>query len=57
LQQKARFLLGNCYEALGDRARAYAEYREIVRTDRGESGRLVEEARSRMAALEEAGVR
>lgn len=57
LQQKARFLLGNAYEALGDRTRAYAEYREIVRTDRGESGRLVEEARSRMSALEEAGVR
>jgi tetratricopeptide (TPR) repeat protein len=57
LQQKARFLLGSAYEALGDRTRAYAEYREIVRTDRGESGRLVEEARARMAALEEAGVR
>jgi tetratricopeptide (TPR) repeat protein len=57
LQQKARFLLGNAYEALGDRTSAYAEYREIVRTDRGESGRLVEEARARMAALEEAGVR
>jgi tetratricopeptide (TPR) repeat protein len=57
LQQKARFLLGNAYEALGDRTRAYEEYREIVRTDRGESGRLVEDARSRMAALEEAGVR
>lgn len=57
LQQKARFLLGGSYEALGDRTRAYEEYRDIVRTDRGESGRLVEQARVRMAALEEAGVK
>ncbi len=57
LQQKARYLLGESYEATGDVASAYATYREIIRTDRGDSGRIVERARARIEALQEAGLR
>lgn len=56
LQQKARFLLGQAYEAKGDVADAYATYNEIIRSDRGDSGRIVERARSRIEALQEAGL-
>jgi outer membrane protein assembly factor BamD (BamD/ComL family) len=52
LQQKARFLLGETYEAAGDRMAAYREYRELIRADRGDSGRLVEQARARIEALQ-----
>lgn len=57
LQQKARFLLGQAYEAKGDRAAAYEAYREVIRSDRGDSGQVVEKARSRIEALQEAGLR
>jgi tetratricopeptide (TPR) repeat protein len=57
LQQKARFLLGESYEATGDAAGAYGAYNEIIRSDRGDSGRVVERARARIAALQEAGLR
>jgi tetratricopeptide (TPR) repeat protein len=57
LQQKARYLLGESYEASGDTASAYAAYRDIIRSDRGDSGRVVERARARMEALQEAGLR
>lgn len=56
LQQKARFLLGESYEAAGDVAGAYAAYSEIIRSDRGDSGRVVERARARIEALQEAGL-
>ena len=56
LQQKARFLLGESYEAAGDPAAAYAVYSELIRSDRGDSGRVVERARARIEALQEAGL-
>lgn len=56
LQQKARFLLGEAYEASGDAAGAYAAYRDVIRSDRGDSGRMVERARVRIEALQEAGL-
>jgi len=55
LQQRARLLLGEAYEASGDRNAAYEAYQEIVRSDRGDSGRLVEQARARIVALQEGG--
>jgi tetratricopeptide (TPR) repeat protein len=55
LQQKGRFLLGQAYEAKGDRAAAYEAYREVIRNDRGDSGQIVERARARIEALQEAG--
>jgi tetratricopeptide (TPR) repeat protein len=57
LQQKARFLLGQAYEGKGDRAAAYEAYREVIRSDRGDSGQIVERARSRIEALQEAGLK
>jgi tetratricopeptide (TPR) repeat protein len=57
LQQKARFLLGQSYESKGDRAAAYEAYREVIRNDRGDSGQIVERARSRIEVLQEAGLR
>ncbi len=57
LQQKGRFLLGQAYEGKGDRAAAYEAYRELIRNDRGDSGQIVERARSRIEALQEAGLR
>ncbi|HET6349241.1 MAG TPA: tetratricopeptide repeat protein [Candidatus Krumholzibacteria bacterium] len=56
LQQKGRFLLGQAYEAKGDRTAAYNAYRELIRSDRGDSGQIVERARARMVALQEAGL-
>lgn len=57
LQQKARFLLGESREATGDVAGAYAAYNEILRSDRGDPGRVVERARARIEALQEAGLK
>ncbi|MDH4037976.1 MAG: tetratricopeptide repeat protein [Candidatus Krumholzibacteria bacterium] len=57
LQQKARYLLGEACEASGDAAGAYAAYNEIIRSDRGDPGRVVERARARIEALQEAGLR
>jgi len=57
LQQKGRFLLGQAYEAKGDRAAAYNQYRELIRNDRGDSGQVVERARARIEALQEAGLK
>jgi len=56
LQQKARYLLGESFEAMGDAAGAYGAYRDIIRSDRGDSGRVVERARARIEALQEAGL-
>jgi tetratricopeptide (TPR) repeat protein len=57
LQQKGRFLLGQAYEATGDRAAAYEAYREVIRNDRGDSGQIVERASARIEALQEAGLK
>ncbi len=57
LQQKARFLLGESYEATDNIPDAYAVYREIIRGDRGDSGRVIDQARARIEALQEAGLK
>ena len=56
LQQKGRFVLGEAYERMGETGRAYAAYREIIENDRGDSGNVVERARERLEALQEAGL-
>ncbi|NIM20957.1 MAG: tetratricopeptide repeat protein [Candidatus Latescibacteria bacterium] len=56
LIQKGRFLKGEAYEGLGEFKKAYAEYRAIIRQDRGASGRIVERAQEKMAILREAGL-
>lgn len=56
LQQKGRFVLGETYERMGESGRAYATYREIIENDRGDSGNVVERARARIEALQEAGL-
>ena len=57
LQQKGRFVLGEAYERMGESGLAYAAYREIIENDRGDSGNVVERARSRIEALQAAGLR
>lgn len=57
LQQKGRFVLGEAYERMGESGRAYTAYREIIENDRGDSGNMVEKARSRIEALQAAGLR
>jgi tetratricopeptide (TPR) repeat protein len=57
LQQKGRFVLGEAYERMGDPTRAYAAYRAIIENDRGDSGNVVNRARARIEALQEAGLR
>ncbi len=56
MRQKSRFLLGETYERMGEFELAYREYREIIETDRGASGRIVERAKQKIAALREAGL-
>jgi tetratricopeptide (TPR) repeat protein len=56
LSQKSRFLLGESYERLGDMENAYQQYQRIIDTDRGASGRIVDRAKQKIAALREAGL-
>jgi tetratricopeptide (TPR) repeat protein len=56
MSQKSRFLLGESYERLGDMEQAYQQYQKIIETDRGASGRIVERAKQKIAALREAGL-
>ena len=56
LIQKARFLLGEAYERLGDYTKAYGQYRAIIREDRGASGRIVERAKEKIEALRDSGL-
>jgi tetratricopeptide (TPR) repeat protein len=56
LLQKTHFLLGETYEAMGEFKQAHGEYREVISVDRGASGRIVERAREKIAALQEAGL-
>jgi tetratricopeptide (TPR) repeat protein len=56
LIQKSRFLLGETYEALGEFDSAYQQYRDVIRGDRGASGRIVERAREKIQAFKEAGL-
>ena len=55
--QKARFLNGESYERKGEYAAAYEQYQAIIREDPGASGRLVERARAKIKAIEDAGLR
>jgi tetratricopeptide (TPR) repeat protein len=57
LAQQARFLLGECYERMGDFAGAYDQYKAIVEEDLGGSGRIAERARAKMDAFRDAGLR
>lgn len=54
--QRARFLLGEAYERLGDYENAYAQYKEIIDKDRGASGRIVERAREKINAFRDSGL-
>lgn len=56
LSQKSRFLLGESYERMGEYENAYRQYRRIIDTDRGASGRIVDRAKQKIAALREAGL-
>ena len=56
LIQKARFLLGEVYEAMGEYSKAYGQYRAIIREDRGASGRIVERAKGKIEALRDSGL-
>jgi len=56
LLQKSNFLLGETYEAMGDLKAAYAAYKQVIEVDRGASGRIVERAKEKIAALQEAGL-
>jgi TolA-binding protein len=56
MSQKSRFLMGESYERMGDFEQAYRQYKRIIDTDRGASGRIVERARQKIAALREAGL-
>jgi tetratricopeptide (TPR) repeat protein len=56
LQQKTRFLLGETYEAQGEFDLAYMQYKLVIDEDRGASGRIVQRAREKMAAFQEAGL-
>lgn len=55
--QRARLLLGESYERMGDYASAYEQYESVVRADQGASGPFVERARARMRAIRDAGLR
>jgi tetratricopeptide (TPR) repeat protein len=56
LLQKSNFLLGETYEAMGDLPAAYRAYKRVIEVDRGASGSIVERAREKIAALQEAGL-
>lgn len=56
LLQKANYLLGETYEAMEQYGDAYSAYRQVIAVDRGASGRIVELAREKIAALQEAGL-
>jgi tetratricopeptide (TPR) repeat protein len=56
MSQKSRFLLGESYERMGEYENAYRQYQRIIDTDRGASGRIVERAKQKIAALREAGL-
>jgi tetratricopeptide (TPR) repeat protein len=55
--QRARLLLGECYERMGDYASACEQYEAIIRDDQGASGRFVERARAKLKAIRDAGLR
>lgn len=56
-EQKARFLMGESFERMGDYGAAYEQYEAIVGADPGASGRIVQISKARMAAMREAGLR
>ena len=54
--QRARFLLGEAYERMGDYENAYQQYKAIIDKDRGASGRIVEKAREKINAFRDSGL-
>jgi tetratricopeptide (TPR) repeat protein len=56
LIQRARFVLGESYERLGEYGKAYEQYKAIIKEDLGASGRIVERARARIDAFRDAGL-
>jgi TolA-binding protein len=54
--QRARFLLGEAYERMGEYTSAYEQYKAIIDEDRGASGRIVDRARSKIAAFRDSGL-
>ena len=56
LIQRARFLLGETYERMGEFDKAYVQYKAIIQEDRGASGRIVARARAKIDALRDAGL-
>jgi tetratricopeptide (TPR) repeat protein len=56
MSQKSRYLLGETYERMGEYEQAYRQYKQIIDADRGASGRIVDKARQKIAALREAGL-
>ena len=55
--QKARFLLGESYERMGDLDRAYEQYREIADEGDNVPEGIAERARAKIRAFEDAGLR
>jgi tetratricopeptide (TPR) repeat protein len=56
LIQRARFLLGEAYERLGEYREAYNQYKAIIQEDRGASGRVVQRARAKIDAFRDSGL-
>jgi tetratricopeptide (TPR) repeat protein len=56
LIQRARFVLGESYERMGEYGDAYEQYKAIIRGDRGASGRIIERARAKIDAFRDAGL-
>lgn len=56
LVQRARFVLGESYERMGEYGKAYEQYKAIIKEDLGASGRIVDRARARIDAFRDAGL-
>jgi tetratricopeptide (TPR) repeat protein len=56
LVQRARFVLGESHERMGNYTEAYQQYQAIINEDRGASGRIVERARAKIEAFRDAGL-
>jgi Tfp pilus assembly protein PilF len=56
LIQNARFVLGEAYEGLSEYDMALEQYKEIIRSDQGASGSIIERARQKIEAYRRAGL-
>jgi len=57
LIRKAKFLMGESYERMGEFDRAYEQYEAIAKEDRGAPGGPSERARAKMKSMRDAGLR